>query len=268
MFKPSKKVIGVIIIMFSLTTAFIVSDKIKNPSKITENQPTEGEIESASPIKSINEYMLSKINEIKEIEPEVESPKTVTDIAIAQLFGNYAILKQNSLDTPENIDELTTNLANQTKEFTQLPSKYSIFDLKTFPDYEKEKIKNYGNEFAKIMEKYINKQKSINEDDSYEFVKKISQIRMEQSDELSIIEVPRSISDEHLEYTNNLTKISLSLLKLAESDEDPILSNMLIKQYEEIRIKQPQLLISISDYFINNDIIFSDTEPGAMWNNI
>jgi beta-galactosidase beta subunit len=266
--KPSKKVASIMILIGAITIAFIATDKIKNKELFNPNQLVKGDIKSNNPVKSIDEYMLAKFEESNPGSTDGDLPSTVTEFTIAQLFGKYEALKAQSLNTPENLDALTTALAQQTREFTALPTKYSILDLKTFPDYEKDKAKRYGNEFAKIMEKYIKQQHLIQESDSMKYVRAYATIKTNQSDALAKLEIPRSISDEHLEYTNDLTKVGIALVKLAETENDPVLSALLLKQYNEIRDRQPKVLIAISDYFIKNGIIFSDDEPGAMWNNI
>lgn len=265
---PSKKVLGIMIIILATTSAFIVSDKLKNTEKETQEEVF-GEIKPDDSVSSIEEYMLDKINESnEELANSDLAPKTVTEFAVIELLSGYQNLKEQSLDTPENLDALTTNLALQTKQFSTIPTKYEILDLKTFPDYEQDKVKEYGNTFAQITEKYYKQKFFIEEEDSMEYVKAYAQIQLNYSDELSKIEVPRSISDEHLEFTNNLSKIGVAIVSLSENENDTLLSALILSQYNKIRIDQPNLLIKISDYFINNGIIFYDNEPGAMWNNI
>jgi hypothetical protein len=265
---PSKKVLGIMIIILATTSAFIVSDKLKNTEKETQEEVF-GEIKPDNSVSSIEEYMLDKINESnEELANSDLAPKTVTEFAVIELLSGYQNLKEQSLDTPENLDALTTNLALQTKQFSTIPTKYEILDLKTFPDYEQDKVKEYGNTFAQITEKYYKQKFFIEEEDSMEYVKAYAQIQLNYSDELSKIEVPRSISDEHLEFTNNLSKIGVAIVSLSENENDTLLSALILSQYNKIRIDQPNLLIKISDYFINNGIIFYDNEPGAMWNNI
>jgi len=268
--KPSKKVTGIIIIIFALTSAFIVSDKLKESEKNEENTIIEGEIESANPVKSIEEYMINKITEEKgeTVDTKDTKPQTLTDFSLSNLFGNYLSLKSSSSVTQENIDQITKNASDQAKKLAQLPNRYSMIDLNTFPDYQKEKAKKYGDEFALITEKYFKQRFFIEETDNEKYVQAYSDIQLKYSEELSKIEVPRSISDDHLDYINNLSKVSIALVTLASENNDPILNKLILNQYNEIRLMQPQIMISISDYFINNDIIFSDEDPGAMWNNI
>lgn len=267
--KPSKKVTGIMIIILALTSAFIVSDKLKESEKNEEPTVVEGEIESANPVKSIEEYMIDKIAENSNKESVMlNPPKTITEFVLAELLSAEKSLKQNQQNTEENRDYITSSLAIKTKELTKIPIKYNLIDLSTFPDFDKEKIKEYGNSFAEITEKFYKKQFFIDESGSLEFVKEYSEIQKEYAQELSKIKIPRSISDEHLDFINNLNNISISIVMLASMDNDPLFSAMLLKQYDEARLKNPEILIKISDYFINNDIIFSDEDPGVMWDNI
>lgn len=273
MIKPSKRVASFMIIIFAFTCAFIVSDKIKNRDS-SENEPeeVEGEIQKDTSVKSIGEYMVSKLEE-RASEARADSidqeESTLTDFAFTRLLSSYENLKLNSQNSPENISILRKTVAQQTIETAKLPTKYDIIDLKTFPDYDKIKSHEYGNKFAEIAEKYFKQQFLIKDTgDSMKFVEDYSLIQANFADELSKIEVPRSISDEHLDYINNLAKIAIALVKVSEDTQDPILHGLIINEYNEIRSQQPQILISISDYFINNGIIFYDNEPGAMWNSI
>ena len=81
-----------------------------------------------------------------------------------------------------------------------------------------------------------------------------------------LISAPRNISDEHLEYANNLVKSGIAIVNIAEIEGDPLLSAVILDQYNEIRFRQNEILRNIAEYFRENDIIFSDSEPGAMWN--
>lgn len=266
--KPSKKVFSIMIVVGAIVIAFIGADKIKNKD-FSKNNEVAGEIESANPGKSmsIGDYMTSKI-ESNEENGEQEAPKTVTEFALTELFGNYQNLKQSSNNTPENIDSLTTSLANQTKQYSTIQNKYVLLDLETFPDYQKEETKQYGNSFAKTLEVYFKQSALIdNNEESLAYVKKYSEIQKEYAEALSEIRIPRSISDEHLIFTNNIYKISVALPHLATIEDDPLLYILILEQYKKYLDENVEILKKISTYFELNDIIFSDNEPGAMWNN-
>ncbi len=269
--KPSKKVISTMIIVGAIVIAFIGADKIKNRDLTKKETVATGKVESVTPSKnssmSIKEYLETKINENNTEKTEQSEPETVTDYIFTEFINNYLDLKEKKLNTAQNVEILTKSFAKQTKDQFKLPNKYNILDLKTFPDYEKSKIKKYGQEFAQITEKYFKEKFLIEENDSMKYVEAYANIQISYGEDLSKIDVPRSISVEHLEFINNLNKIAIAVVKIAEIENDPIFSHLILNQYNEIRTSQPNILIYISDYFTNNGIIFNENETGQMWNN-
>lgn len=265
--KPSKKVIGIIIIATSLVIALIGKDIVTKKSLEKEFGEINGtEIVDNSPVKTLEQFLLEEAAKNPN-KVDYEAPKTFSESVLLGLLGNYEDLKNRSLNTPANIDKLTTQLAKETVSATTIPNKYSIYQLKTFPDYKKDDAKEYGNQFAKIITKYTNKHRTIDEKDDMEFVIKYANVFGEEAEELSKISIPRSISDEHLKYINNLYKINILLIKIAQTEEDPILLSLFLNQYNQIREIQPEILSNISYYFKLNDIIFSEDESGILWGN-
>lgn len=272
MMKPSKKVISTMVIIGAVTVAFIVSDKIKTHQLEKTKNPeavVEGVVEKNDNVKSLQEYFTEKFTEAEPVSTDLEgSSVTVTETILTKLYSQYTELKLQSLDNPSNVISLTEQLAEQTKSFAEIPNKYSFVDLKTSPDYQKDNSKQYGNNFASILEKYYRQEFLIeNTGDDMKFIREYADIKIKQGDELASLVVPRSISDEHLEFSNNLIKSGVAIINIAEIENDPLLSGVVLNQYNEIRFEQNNILKKIAEYFRENDIIFSDDEPGAMWNN-
>lgn len=257
------------IVTFAVVVAFIGADKIRNGGFNKKNVgEIEGiNIESAGKVKSIEEFMLARQSVDTSSIPEEFIPNTVSDFVFSSLIGNYEQLKANAQATPENVDQLTTLLAQQTEQFTTIPNKYSMFNVRTFSDTDKNAVKNYGNEFALIVEEYYNRFPTIKEQDSLKYIARFAGTYAEYAEALSKIRIPRGALNQHLEFINNLHKINLAILKLAEIEDDPVLSFLVLTQYNQIRESQPQILLKISKYLELNDIIFSDDEPGLMWSN-
>lgn len=267
--KPSKKVIGIIIITASLMLSLIGKDVVENKkANSASDKNVEGtKIVADGPVKSIEDFFLGQAEKERSALENLPSPKTLSESVFVSLLGNYEGLKAQSLNTPENLDKLTTQLAEETVSATKIPNRYSMINLQTFPDYRKEDVRNYGNEFAQTMAYYKTIFDSVDSEDDLEFIKLYSNVFVEYGDALAKIEVPRSISNYHLDYINNLYKISVSLVKIVTIEEDPVLLSVITNQYDIIREMQPEILYNISNLFKLNDIIFSDEEPGAMWNN-
>jgi hypothetical protein len=270
MIKPSKKVISIMIIIFAITVGMIGNDMIKSSRLAKKDQKFEGGLlQPIGKVSSIEEYFIYKLSQQNSTNNQTSrrQPETLTEFALTELFSNYYLLRNQSRDNPQNLNALTTVLARQTTDLATIPNQYSIFQLRTFPDNQKEATKRYGNEFARIAEKYLRQRILLEEDDSMEYIKKYALIQQNMAYELSRINIPRSISDEHLNYINNLHRFGVAIVKLAEVENDPIFSALILKQYDEIRLQNPEIMRSISNYFLNNDIIFDDDEPGVMWDN-
>jgi hypothetical protein len=271
--KPSRKVIGTMILLGAFAVAIISKDALENKALAKKNNRGESTIEPVemSKNKSIGEYISDKFEEAKKINTASDQPKdlTVTDSVITQLFNRYNKLKSQSLDTSENIEFLTSDIAKQTKDFAKIPDKYSFLTLKTFPNYQKDKIKKYGEDFANINEKYYRQQFFIeNYGDDAKFIQEYVDIQIKFAEELSSIETPRNISNEHLEFTNNTVRIGIAIITLSEIENDPFLSAVVLNQYNEIKIRQIEILKKVSEYFKINDIIFNDSDKGIWWNTI
>ncbi|MFA7193671.1 MAG: hypothetical protein WC087_02025 [Candidatus Paceibacterota bacterium] len=265
--KPSRKVIGVIIITVSLMIALIGKDVMAKRSLQKVFGEVDGtEVMDNSPVKTLEQFLLEEAEKNPD-KIDYTPPETFSESVLLGLLGNYEDLKNRSLNTPENLDKLTTKLAEETVAATTIPNKYSIYQLSTFPDYRKDDAKQYGNQFAKIITKYTNKLRTVDAEDDMEFIIKYSNVFGEEAEELSKISIPRSISDDHLKYINNLYKINILLVKIAQTDEDPILLSLFLNQYNQIREIQPEILSNISYYFKLNDIIFSEDESGILWGN-
>lgn len=266
--KPSRKVISIMILLGAFTVAMISADALEKSALDRKNNPDSTvkavKVSKTTTSKSLEDFFVSQMESDSNQD---NAPKTLTDFVLKELFDNYHNLKDRNLNTPENLDALTTKLANETKEMTNLPVRYSAYDIETFPDYDKDKMKNYGNQFAQLTEVYFKEKFELERIDSMKYVQDYSDLQINYANALSQIEVPRSISDEHLEFTNNLVKIGVALVKLAEIEEDPVLSGFILNQYDEIRSVQPKILVKISETLKLNGIIFTSEDPGVMWNN-
>lgn len=195
------------------------------------------------------------------------TPGTVSEGAATSLISNYFALKQSGQATPTNKQELTSKIAEQAQMLSEIPNEYSITDVKTFPDYEKEMVKEYGNNFATIVVNYYALFGRIKGDSDSEYINNVAIVFSSFAHELSKLTIPRGNLENHLDFINNIAKINVALNTLNESNKDPIMALFVLSEYETISNSQPKLFSEISKYFKSNDIIFSDSEQGAMWNN-
>lgn len=195
------------------------------------------------------------------------TPGTVSEGAATNLISNYLALKNTNQISAQKTEDLTLQIAEQAKILSEIPNEYSISDVKTFPNYEKEKLKEYGNNFATITVNYYAAFSFVKGTNDKEYIDNISRVFSSFAHDLSTLPIPRGNLDTHLKFVNNISKISVALTTLNESNKDPVSSLFALSQYEQISNEQPQLFTQTSNFFKSNGIIFYDDEPGAMWNN-
>lgn len=260
------------ILLGAFAIALISKDALEKKALAKKNNPSEATVEAvevtkSSKNRSLEDFFASQIKlNVKKDEIDT-TPKTVTEFALFEFFGNYNNLKSQNLNTRENLENLTTSVANQTKQLANLPSKYSLYSLKTFPDYNKQKSKIYGQEFAKLTLNFKKGLLLATDSDAETHIRKYTNEYKDYAKKMSELDVPRGISVEHLDFINNLEKIAESIITILETNNDPLLSALVLDQYNKIQEKQPEILIKISDYFELNGIIFAEGESGEMWNN-
>ena len=189
---------------------------------------------------------------------------TLSDSVAQNFISNYWNINPN--DTA-SIDNLTQTIAEDASEMAQINDKYSISDLTTFPDYDKEKIREYGNNFSTIIVVYYAAFASVDNPDEETYINLIALLFETFAEDLSKISVPVGLIDTHLEFLNNINVVSESLKSLTESEKDPVNAFFALTQYEDVANNQVVLFTEMANYFRANDIIFTDEESGVMWNN-
>ena len=195
------------------------------------------------------------------------TPGSLSEGVATNFVSNYLSLKDSGQLTDENKNQLVQQITKESQEFSEIKDKYSVFDLKTFSDYEKEDIREYGNSFASVFIEYHVTLTSIKNKDDAIYIETMSRLFISLADELSKIPTPTGVVDAHLDFINNTNRVGQILLLLNQAEQDPLRALYSIKQYQEVSAEQPKLFVSIANYFRANDILFSDGDPGIMWHN-
>jgi uncharacterized protein YggL (DUF469 family) len=77
---------------------------------------------------------------------------------------------------------------------------------------------------------------------------------------------PAEISMEHSELANSYLLIAEAMKMIASQEKDPVRALLGVRTLQEVTVSQQQVLIKIAKYFNNNDIIFTSSDVGALWN--
>lgn len=205
-------------------------------------------------------------NQIETILPGIKyTPGSLTEGVTTTYTKNYLALQQNGSLNKDANQELATNIAEDAREIAEIANKYTVFDLQTASNLDKEKIKQYGNRFVEITIEYHAALTVIENPDPETYVNLVALVFENFANDLSKLEVPNGAVDAHLSFINNVYKASVSLRRLNNYETDPLLALYALEEYQSLSNKQEQAFISLANYFESNDILFSEDEAGEMW---
>lgn len=195
------------------------------------------------------------------------TPGSLSEGVSTNIISNYVLLDQVGQLNEETIATLETQVIDAAYETAQIKDRYSIFDLTTFPDYEKENVIQYGNTFASMLLDYYATFASIKNTDDATYISTISAVFISFAEELSHIPTPAGIAEVHLRFINNTNRVGQAIKILNTSDQDPVRALFALQQYEQSGGEQTQLFVDIANYFRANGILFDENTLGIMWHN-
>jgi len=209
----------------------------------------------------------TQVNMVNSVIYEDFVPGTLSDNLSKNLASNYLTLKQSGDLSEESQVELINSITNDIAEITEEEIKYTISDVHIVTN-SKENIKQYGNDFGQLQMKYATILANLDIENDSEYINAFAKAYLEFSLELLKINVPESISKTHLQITNNLYNTNVSIIELDKYKEDPVRALLAIKKSQKVETQQPQLYVTLAEYFKSNAIIFNENESGKIWNNL
>lgn len=222
----------------------------------------------AGPNDTLEEVFQNKLDEFGPIyENYVQG--SLTDQFATNFIQNYLQHNEDALYESDIEPQLINKLVTDVDNLTELPVVYSTADLETFP-FDRELIHDYGNNFAIVQEKLINRLITLQNNTSPEiYLNNLSIIYIDTAEELSNVAVPYSLVELHMGVLNNFARVSKVFSTISKNDKiDPIRSLFAIKDYNESVVLQEEIYTIIKKYFDDNGIIFTTEETGNFWNNI
>lgn len=194
-------------------------------------------------------------------------PGSLTDKLAINLTANYLNFKQGNSYNGENQDKLVNQIVSDVSKISAPIEKYRKVDLILVIN-SMDAYHDYGNRIGDILKKNKEYLQTIQNNNEEEYAKEMSEGYRRIAERLATEKVPSALADYHLKMTNNLYNTALSLEELVSYREDPVKALMAIKKYEQIVQSQPLVMQQIKKFFSENDIIFTSSEPGNLWNNI
>lgn len=96
----------------------------------------------------------------------------------------------------------------------------------------------------------------------------VSNIYRNHARSLGEFTVPDTLVATHTKLANDYANLAANLYNVEEFDLDPAKAIFSLQQYDILRVEVEETMSVFPPFFRNNGIVFSDNEPGALWNQI
>jgi hypothetical protein len=195
-------------------------------------------------------------------------------------FSQYLASKSASgVSLTESDKQIILDTAVSMTEGSNTP-KYSASDIKITNNLSSTTIKEYGNTLSQAFFTGTSQEKVANEMD---IVSQAAQTEDEKIlDDLNpiiesynktiskilLISVPTDATIMHLKFLNDITSLKTSIEKLKKLFSDPVQAISGIDSYQNSVSELRKDLTTIKNYFIKNNVLFTDKDYGYIWLNI
>jgi len=188
-------------------------------------------------------------------------PGSITDILAQNLFTSYAGLKQSgglgTTSESQALTNITSNVANQ----VTFIGPYTSVELSTFTRTDSDVLRAYGNNIGQAQFDLFFALGEVEEDDPSN---PIGRAYKDHAARMMGISTPASQKDRHTAIANEYFILSQVMTNLTDYKKDPVKALLSIEQYQKSQENILALYSTIQTFMRNNDIIFDDTEPGAL----
>lgn len=198
-----------------------------------------------------------------------------TDAFGRGFFASIMTLKDSGQLTPENMQKLSDSLV---ENFTTEDVKnFSIGDLKILSDSGSAALKKYGNELGAIFEEYLKLKlpdeiiiaaRAVSSGDQGE-LQKLDQIisaNKKLIEKHLAMSVPSKASPVHLKLINHYQTITVAIENMKKMIDDPLTGTIAISRYKKELQPLNNTMTELKNFFINNKIVFGESEPGILFN--
>ena len=197
--------------------------------------------------------------------------ETTTDIVSRSLVANYIALKQNgSLDnvSAQKLIDQTVSLTEQLGSQADLETKLNII-----PDNGIQTMTNYGNDLGNILKSNRSERMKNELEIITQAIETRDQTKIDELDSIIVayeqiaadlvkIPVPQTFVKAHLDITNGIKEMAISLKEIKNVFSDPINSLSSIQLYQEGVTIFTQALRATNIFIIKNKIIYKQGSGG------
>lgn len=198
-----------------------------------------------------------------EENPFAPNPKdTLTDSFAKSIFLSYA---ERESGMGNDDDEAIASKVIGNIDTSSLPKPaFSLANLQLFAPVSKDEIKKYGNDAGLVIKvNYILLGSPEYADND---LHKIAQLHKKIGQSLIKVRVPAAMAQSHLNLANAYMMFGESLDILATQEHvDPLKALLSVRTAEESGNNIAKSAGEINSYLNQNDILYSDNEPGLIW---
>lgn len=271
---PSNKVGLVLIIVVLFVSGSIIFSKIEFTRPIKPLEEVELVIarntDAISGQNWLDEFNQTQLANQVDPRPTFEgsetNPDSITSKLSRDLFAEYLALKQKGLLSMEDEQKLVENISQKATAEASLKPVYFDTDITTTISTN-ETVNIYGDRVAQVTIEFLNQLDSFkNTTDITLYLGKLSEQHQVYIDELLQISVPTVVKEVHVHLLNGVHDTKVFFKTLAEADQDPISSLVIVSQYQARELTENQLYTLLAQYFKNNGIIFETESTNRFWN--
>lgn len=256
-------IIGIILTSKISTERRLLLENQSNLS-VTAGKSEEQILADKKVIEALNKAKVDSLGALaSSTNPFDPSPKdSVSDRFTKDIFSAYLKYEQDGI-LPDG-DSLIQNLEYlDVNDITK--NKYSLSYLNIFAPTNKEQVKAYGNEYARVFLQIVDPVAK----NTFKYQSDINNmvpIYRSLGENLLKIKVPSAVANEHLELVNQYLKQADAFILVGGEVKDPVKALLGLQVIREGMPTQVQMYTRIKTYFSQNDILFEKTEPGFFWN--
>jgi len=215
-------------------------------------------------IEALNKAKIDSLGALaSSTNPFDPSPKdSVSDRFTKDIFATYLKYNQDGV-LPDgdalinSFEYLDVNDINK--------NKYTLAFLNIFVPTNKEEIRAYGNEYARVFLEIVDPVSK----DAFKYQSDINNmvpIYKSLGENLLKIKVPNAVANEHLSLVNQYLKQADAFVLVGGEVKDPVKALLGLQVIRESIPSQVEMYTRIKTYIYNNGIVYEKSEPGNFWN--
>lgn len=193
----------------------------------------------------------------------IQPGDTVSERVSKSLFSGYMYAKNSDGVTGDSATAVADSVVTQISQSDLPQAKFTNSQVKVLSGSSKTQIKQYGNAVGDII---IKNYKTIAANKDTSSMSTIAKAYKEIGNSLILVPTPADLINNHAALANSFILSAEGMEMLDKQESDPVQALLGLKTMKEVGQSQIEVLINIGTYFKKNDIIFTNSDSGSIWN--